>query len=153
MGLEWTDYDGEYLNVSKQIVRRRMVNSTKTSVRRRVYVPTWVRPILDNHTTRFKRSNIFLNSFGEFYKDTDDFNEAWKAAHTRARKTYRIPYTLRHTRAAELLSQGVSAALAAKQLGHSVAMFLSVYSEYLEEYAQEDHSGLEGNKPASKTKV
>ena len=153
MALEWTDYDGEHLVISKQIVRRRLVNSTKTSVRRRVYVPTWVRPILAGHYTMFKRSYIFLNELGEFHKDTDDFNQAWKRAHSRARKAYRIPYTLRHTRAAELLSQGVSPGLAAKQLGHSVQMFLNVYSEYLEEYAQEDHSLLEGTQKATRKDV
>jgi len=57
---------------------------------------------------------------------------------------YRIPYCCRHTRAAELLSKGVMPARAAKELGHSVEMFLNVYSEFIEEYSDEDVSLLEG---------
>ena len=57
---------------------------------------------------------------------------------------YRIPYTLRHTRAAELLSRGVSIPLAAKQLGHSPAMFLNTYSEFIEEYSTENMENLAG---------
>ena len=75
---------------------------------------------------------IFVNSLGAHYRDTDVFNDAWRAAHRRAR----IPYTCRHTRAAELLSTGVDPADAAKQLGHTVEMFLRTYSEWIEEYHQ-----------------
>ena len=62
------------------------------------------------------------------------FNAAWKKAHDKARIPYRIPYACRHTRAAELLSTGVLSAKAAKQMGHSVAVFLRIYTELIEEY-------------------
>ncbi|MGB1147541.1 MAG: tyrosine-type recombinase/integrase, partial [Alphaproteobacteria bacterium] len=39
LGLLWSDWDGQELIISKQITRRRVEPSTKTSVRRRVYVP------------------------------------------------------------------------------------------------------------------
>ena len=68
---------------------------------------------------------------------------------TRARVPYRIPYTLRHTRAEELLSRGASIPLAAKQLGHSTAMFLSTYSEFIEEYSAENMDTLIGGCPKS----
>ena len=45
---------------------------------------------------------------------------------------YRIPYTLRHTRAAELISQGL-ADKGPRKLGHTRAMFESNYAEILEE--------------------
>jgi integrase len=60
---------------------------------------------------------------------------------------YRIPYTLRHTRAAELLSRGCAIPLAAKQLGHSPAMFLNTYSEFIEEYSTENMDNLTGGCP------
>jgi len=144
LALEWSDYDGEQISVSKQVVRGRLVNSTKTSVKRRVYLPQWARPILDNHSSRFAGGPIFINLSGDRYSDTKVFSKAWKKAHRLARVPYRIPYTLRHTRAAELMSQGAQPALAAKQLGHSVTMFLSVYSEFIEEYSGQDLSVLEG---------
>lgn len=143
LALEWSDYDGEYLNVTKSISKRRL-GPTKTGVTRRVYVPSRVRPALNEHHTRFAGGYIFTNSNDGPCLDTDIFNAAWRKAHTKCRIPYRIPYTCRHTRAAELLSQDVSPARAAQQLGHSVQMFLTIYSEFIEEYADQDMSGLEG---------
>jgi integrase len=145
LALRWSDYDGEELNINKQITRRRLEHSTKTNVARKVYVPTWVRTILNNHTTRFQGEYIFVNSVGGPYLDTDVFNADWKAVHKKARFQYRVPYACRHTRAAELLSSGVDPAEAAKQLGHSLEMFLRTYSEWIEEYAgKRDKSRFEG---------
>lgn len=143
LALRWEDYDGEYLSVTKSISKRKL-GPTKTGATRRVYVPTRVRPDLNGHSTRFAGGYIFTNSFGGPCLDTDILNDAWRLAHSKARIPYRIPYTCRHTRAAELLSQGVSPAKAAQQLGHSVQMFLNIYSEFIEEYANQDMSDLEG---------
>jgi integrase len=137
LALEWSDYDGEYLNVTKSISKRRM-GPTKTGVSRRVYIPAEVRPLLHNHRTRFAGGYIFLNSHRGPCLDSDNFNGEWRQAHLRARIPYRIPYACRHTRAAELLSRGVAPARAAKELGHSVEMFLRIYSEFIEEYADTD---------------
>ena len=145
LALRWTDYDGEELYISKQITRRRLEPTTKTYVTRRVYVPHWVREILNNHSTRFAGEWIFVNSFGRCHLDTDVFNEAWRAAHKKARITYRIPYVCRHTRASELLSIGIQPADAAAQLGHSVEMFLRIYARWIEEYSRGlDKSRFEG---------
>lgn len=145
LGLVWSDYDGEELSISKQITRRRRENTTKTSVRRKVYVPNWITPLLLSSPTRFAKGPIFVNTAGRAYLDTDIFNQAWKAAHKKLGIEYRIPYTCRHTRAAELLSMGIDPADAAKQLGHSTEMFLRVYSEWIEEYAlNKDKSRFEG---------
>ncbi|MEX1198212.1 MAG: site-specific integrase [Pseudohongiellaceae bacterium] len=145
LALRWTDYDGEELDISKQITRRRHEPSTKTSQRRRVYVPKWVRPFLKQHVTRFAGEYVFVNSKGGPYLDTDVFNGAWQKAHKKARIPYRIPYTCRHTRAAELLSLGIDPADAAKQMGHSPEMFLRIYSEWIEEYSRnKDKSRFEG---------
>ena len=56
----------------------------------------------------------------------------------------RVPYTLRRTRAAELISQG-QADKGPRELGHTRAMFESYYAEILEEYKDidEDYSLLE----------
>ena len=85
---------------------------------------------------RIDSEYFFVNSLGSYYRDTDEFNDAWRDAHKKARVTYRIPYACRHTRAAELLSLGNDPADAAKQMGHSVQMFLTIYSEFIEEYAK-----------------
>jgi integrase len=154
LGLLWTDYDGEELSITKQMTRRRLEPTTKTSVRRMVYVPKWVRPYLNNHPTRFDGGHIFQTEKGNYHRDTDVFNEEWQRAHRRARIPYRIPYTCRHSRAAELLSTGVDPAEAAKQLGHSVELFLRTYSEWIEAYSKgQDKSRFEGftdEKPTKK---
>ena len=147
LALEWSDYDGQRLSVSKQVVRCKLVDSTKTSVRRSVTVENWLRPMLDNCPTRFAGGAILVNTINTRHCSPNDFNAEWRKTHTKARVPYRIPYTLRHTRAAELLSRGVSIPLAAKQLGHSTAMFLSTYSEFIEEYSTENMENLAGSCP------
>jgi integrase len=145
IALRWTDYDGEELSIAKQITRRRLENSTKTSMRRKVYVPKWAREFLDTHNTKDADEWIFVNALDEHYRDTDILNQAWRAAHKKAKIPYRVPYVCRHTRAAELLSIGIAPADAAKQLGHSVEMFLRTYSEFIEMYAQrQDKARFEG---------
>lgn len=150
LGLRWDDYDGESFYVHQSVVRRRLKSSTKTSVSRTVLVPEWVKPTIE--TFRRKSGLVFQNENGEHHKDGDRFNEAWRAVFNDVTVkslgiNYRVPYTCRHTRAAELLSQGVTPALAAKQMGHSVQIFLTVYSEFIEEYARADEMDRIKGKP------
>lgn len=145
LGLDWWDYDGEFVNVETQRSHSVEKEHTKTGRRRKVYVPQWIRPRLDAHPTQFREGAIFLGFNGESLKYTKKLNEAWAEAHRKARVRYRDPYTCRHTRAAELLSRGVTPAEAASQLGHSVQMFLDTYSEFIDEYAdRRDMSQFEG---------
>ena len=51
--------------------------------------------------------------------------------------------TTRHTRAAELLINGVPPAKGAEQLGNSVQVFLTTYEERIEEYSGLDDALLE----------
>ncbi|SUY78121.1 Site-specific recombinase XerD [Comamonas testosteroni] len=46
---------------------------------------------------------------------------------------YRPPNHMRHTYATMLLMAGATPAYAAKQMGHSVEMFLNVYSKWLDD--------------------
>lgn len=145
LALGWSDWDGEEMNVDKQMTRRKIEPTTKTSKVRRTYLPTWVRPLLNGHPTRFEGGYILQNSFGRPYLDTDRFNADWKAAHKKCRIPYRDPYKCRHTRASELLSQGVEPADAAKQLGQSIEMFLRVYADFIEEFSKDkDKKRFEG---------
>lgn len=135
LALRWEDYDGQRLTINKTISRRHLKNSTKTYSARRVVVPTWAREILHSHHTRDRGEWIFLNQDGNRYTKPDRFNAEWKRVSKELNIPYRIPYVCRHTRAAELLSTGVSSAEAASQLGHSLQMFLNTYSEWLEDYS------------------
>lgn len=144
LGLNWTDYDGEFLNVESQRSDSQEKDSTKTGERRTVYVPQWVRGRLDSHPTRFAGGAIFIGVKGGALAYTDQLNTIWRTAHEKARMRYRRPYVCRHTRAAELLSNGVTPAEGAQELGHSVQMFLQIYSEFIEEYrGARDYSRFE----------
>ena len=134
LGLRRSDFDGEYIKIVRQITKRRLKNYTKTSKRRVVYVPKWVREVIKETPKRIDSPYIFVNSLGSFHCDTDIFNDQWQQAHESLGIRYRIPYAGRHTRAAELLSSGVEPGKAAKQLGHNTEMFYRTYSEWIDEY-------------------
>lgn len=145
--LQWSDWDGDQLHISKQITKGALKARTKTFIDRKVYVPEWVRPLLLSHPTRFEGGYIFQNTEGNPYRQTRYLNKAWKDAHKRARVRLRTPYACRHTRAAELLSIGIQPADAASQLGHSVQVFLGIYSEFILEYSdRQDFSRFEPSK-------
>ena len=129
------DFDGQEWHVHQQIVRGLIVPSTKTGHRRKVYIPLWVRQVIKSMPTRIDSPYFFVNEDGGFFKDQRHFNRAWLKAHKRKQIHYRKPYSARHTRAAELLSMGLLAPDAAVQLGHSTAVFLNTYSEFINEYA------------------
>ena len=52
----------------------------------------------------------------------------------------KLAYTCRHTRAPQLLSQGVPPAKGAEQLGNSVQVFLNTYAEWIDDYSETDVS-------------
>ena len=128
LALRWEDYDGETLTIDKQVVRRRLENYTKTSVRRKVFVPQWVR----NTSTACRRGSLgTLSSLIRTTPITKTQTASMMVAGSSQKpESSTIPYTCR--RAAELLSAGVAPAAAAKQLGHTTEIFLRTYSEFLE---------------------
>ena len=91
--------------------------------------------VIKSMPTRIDSPYFFVNEDGGFFKDQRHFNRAWLKAHKRKQIHYRKPYSARHTRAAERLSMGILAPDAAVQLGHSTAVFLNTYSEFINEYA------------------
>lgn len=138
LALQWTDLEGEQFHVYKSIVRRQRKSTTKNHEARYVFIPTWTRDIIKAHTTRWKKSYILLNSFDRPHLDTDVFNRQWQITLEALNIPYRIPYTCRHTRAAELLSSGVEPGKAARQMGHTLEMFYRIYAEWIEDYTQQD---------------
>ncbi len=145
LALKWSDIHNNQFHIHNTIVRRKFKDTTKTHEVRDVYIPSWVRAIMKDHPTRWKKGYIFLNSFGRPYLDTDVFNGAWRLVLKELAIAYRIPYTCRHTRAAELLSSGVEPGKASRQLGHTLEMFYRTYAEWIDEYGDPDNNvKLEG---------
>jgi integrase len=56
----------------------------------------------------------------------------WRPTLTRLGIRYRSPYQTRHTYASMMLMAGMTPAFCAKQLGHSVEMFLRTYSKWID---------------------
>lgn len=145
LALKWEDLEGEKFHVHKSIVRRQLKSTTKNHEARRVFIPTRTRQIIKEHTTRWKKSYILLNTIDGPHLDTDVFNKQWQATLAALKIPYRIPYTCRHTRAAELLSAGVEPGKAAKQMGHTLEMFYRTYAEWIDDYTdKDDKHKLEG---------
>ena len=131
LGLKWEDHTGDNIHLSRSIVRGR-IGSLKTYNARSVFVSPKLRKVLTSHPDRFKGGFIFVTANGDYCRDDDRFRRAWHKALKGARITYRRPYTCRHTRASEMLMAGVEPAFAARQLGHSIQMFLTVYAEWID---------------------
>lgn len=150
LGIDCEDYDGESIRLWKQRSESKEVKHTKTGTERTVHVPDWVKPHLDSLKAQRRTGPLFLSLKGEPLMYRKRLNEMWQEAHKRAGLEYRVPYTCRHTRAAELLSQGVNPAEAANELGHSTDMFLNKYSEFIKEYqGDRDKRGFESNTPSA----
>ncbi|AQA18338.1 hypothetical protein BST95_08940 [Halioglobus japonicus] len=150
LGIDCEDYDGQFVRIWKQRSESVEKDHTKTGEERSVYVPTWVRPYLESLKSLRKAGPLFLGINGQPLKYRGKLNQMWREAHKRAGLAYRVPYTCRHTRAAELLSQGANPAEAANQLGHSTDMFLKRYSEFIEEYRTDrDWSRFESTTPGA----
>lgn len=152
LGLMWSDFNDDYTRVDiERAVVRGIVKSTKNSKRRVVIIPDWVRPYIN--TIEKNSVYVFGHEANSFRSKTKRFNAAWIAAHESTGIRYRQPYTCRHTRAAELLSVGISSHKAARQLGHSFEMFEQVYSEFIEEYCNDLSAfNTAGPKPVSAIK-
>ena len=132
LALKWEDLSGQQLSVTKAMVRRRLT-PVKTEQSRNVYVTKALLSALRANPGYFRGGYIFRNQLDGPNLDADNFNAAWKEALEAARIRYRRSYTCRHTRASAMLMQGNDPAFAAKQLGHSLEMFLKTYAMWISE--------------------
>lgn len=78
-------------------------------------------------------SHAFVDPFsGKPWQNTQAFSRrVWVPLLKAVSVTYRRPYNIRHTRATEMLMAGVNPAFAAKQLGHDINVFLTIYAKWL----------------------
>ena len=144
LALKWEDLSGQQLSVTKAFVRRRLT-TVKIEQCRSVYVTKALLASLRANPGCFKGGYMFRNTLDGPNLDADKFNDAWKAALESARIRYRRSYTCRHTRASAMLMQGNDPAFAAKQLGHSLEMFLKTYAMWISDVKdQEQFDRLEG---------
>ncbi|WP_285410888.1 tyrosine-type recombinase/integrase [Variovorax sp. efr-133-TYG-130] len=112
-------------------------DNTKTNVARLVQLNSRAMEYL-----RAQKEHSFLMADGWMFPDpktrerwVDDWTPRemyWRPTLKRLGIRYRSPYETRHTYATMLLMAGVAPAYGAKQLGHSVEMFLRTYAKWMD---------------------
>ena len=71
--------------------------------------------------------------YDEDWKSEEAFQRVfWVRMLKRLGIRYRRPYKMRHSFATAMLMAGVTPAFCARQLGHSVEMFLNTYSKWID---------------------
>ncbi|MFT3815472.1 MAG: tyrosine-type recombinase/integrase [Acidovorax sp.] len=158
VGLRWSSIDwnkGQML-VHEAVVRGER-KQTKTNKSRLVTLNSRALAALKQHRAALPRHNVLLLAgskeapppaapsaddgtvwldprYGTPWVDERAFRRSfWTPALKALGIRYRPPNNARHTFATMLLMAGATPAYAAKQMGHSVEMFLSVYSKWLDD--------------------
>lgn len=132
LALQWSDFDGKQLDITKARVIRRM-KDTKTNEARRVLVTQRLKTELQKQKMESTSEWMFVNSVGDPCMDADLFNVAWKTALKAADIRYRRAYNCRHTFASLGLKAHAKPAFLSAQLGHSLQMFYTVYAKWISE--------------------
>ncbi len=138
IALNWDDYDGKHLAVSKVRSVSKLVNSTKTHHARSVLLTAEAKKTLNTLPSRFKKEAIFTREKHGSYKDFAEFNRMWRLALEQANVRYRRPYNCRHTYASLGLMAGAKPGFLSKQLGHSLKMFFETYAKWIESESDDD---------------
>lgn len=138
LGLDWLNVDlasGSIL-VSNVVVDGKEKDTTKTSVARTVILNSRAFNAI-NRQRQFSQvagGRVFHDPrYGEPWKNEDMFQRAyWARMLKRLGMRYRRPYNMRHSYATAMLMAGMTPAFCARQLGHSVKIFLSTYAKWLD---------------------
>jgi integrase len=137
-GLRWENVDtasGEVL-VAETSVRGVRKNNTKTNVARVVKLNSVARAAIQRQRQHTQMAAGAVFQHPEYLTPWDDeraFRRSFYAPTLKALGIrYRRPYNLRHSYATMMLMAGMAPAFCAKQLGHSVEMFLNTYAKWVD---------------------
>ena len=137
-GLRWPNVDmrSKRYRVSETVVRGEQKASTKTDTERDVLMNSRAAAAFTRQAkhTRVAGESVWLDPrYGEPWGDERAFRRSyWTPTLKRLGIRYRRPYNMRHTYATMMLMAGMTPAFCARQLGHSVEMFLRTYSRWLD---------------------
>lgn len=159
-GIRWPNVDlpSKYILVSESIVRGEEKDTTKTHVARQVALNSRALEALQRQAkhTRMAGEHVFLDPrYGTPWLEERAYRRSyWTPALKALGIRYRQPYNTRHTYATRMLMAGMTPAFCAKQLGHSVEIFLRDYSKWLDDgHADLEMARMEaslGKKPGKK---
>lgn len=137
-GLKWpsVDFRKGQVRVQEALIRGRQKDSTKTGVSRDVALNSRSLEALRRQRalTQAAGKEVFQDPrYGEPWNDERAFRRSfWAPCLKSLGIRYRRPYNMRHTYATTMLMAGMNPAFCAKQLGHSVEMFLNTYSRWID---------------------
>jgi len=139
---------------------RGTLKSTKTNTARTVRLNSRALAAVQRQREHTQAAGdlVFLDPrYGTGWVDERAFRRSyWTPVLKLAGLRYRRPYNMRHTYATAMLMASMTPAFCAKQLGHSVEMFLRTYSKWLDgdqndlEMARLESSIVPELSPASK---
>jgi integrase len=139
LALRWdnVDWKRKTITVCDAIVLGEYNQRTKTSTVRHIELNSMALGVL-----KAQKASTFLQPHGWVFQDprtrerfTDDEPPRelwWRPTLKRLGIRYRSPYETRHTYATMMLMVGVTPAFAARQMGHSVQMFLQTYAKWID---------------------
>jgi integrase len=139
LALRWenVDWRRKTITVRDAIVLGEYNRRTKTSTVRHIELNSVALEVL-----KAQKAATFLQPHGwifpdprtgERFSDDEPPRELWwRPCLKRLGIRYRSPYDTRHTYATMMLMAGVTPAFAARQMGHSVQMFLDTYSKWID---------------------
>lgn len=138
LGLSWADVDlkAKTVTVRGGLVRGKMTDRTKTAVARAVILNSraWSAIQRQQKLTRISGGRVFLDPrTGEGWTKEQPFRQNfWNHLLKATGIRYRRAYQMRHTYATAMLMAGMTPAFCARQLGHSVEVFLRTYSKWVD---------------------
>lgn len=138
IGLRWASVDiaRRTLLIRESVVRGERRSSTKTSTARTVILNSRAFEALQRQRalTQMHGDTVFLNPQKDlpWGREQPFRQNYWKHLLKRLGIRYRRAYCCRHTYATAMLMSGMTPAFCARQLGHSVEMFLRTYSRWID---------------------
>lgn len=136
IGLRWANVDlAKGTVLVKEAKVRREMKATKTNTARLVRLNSEARAALDAQKalTLLKGEEVFQDPrSGQAWDTEANFRKVfWIGMLKVLGIRYRRPYQCRHTYATTMLMAGMNPAMCAKQLGHDVKVFLTIYAKWI----------------------
>lgn len=142
-GLRWPNVGlaGNEVEISEANVRGKQKKRTKTNTARLVHLNSRAAAALQRQRpfTQLAGGHVFKDPrYDTSWGDERAFRRSfWEPCLKRLGLRYRRPYQMRHTYATAMLMAGMTPAFCAKQLGHSVEVFLQTYAKWIDGDANE----------------
>lgn len=136
-GLRWDNVDlfNRTIQVSEALVDKKHKKRTKTASIRIVNLNSLAMAAIQRQRphTQLAGGMVFMDPRFSRPWDEQSFSKGfWGRALRAIGMRYRRPYNMRHSYATAMLMAGMTPAFCARQLGHSVDVFLTIYAKWID---------------------